>query len=62
MGFDTFISTIRFTNREHPFIQNPEQLEDADEEVLAERERVNTLKTTDQEEEVMLDVWLNVCF
>ncbi|XP_073463268.1 ATP-binding cassette sub-family A member 10-like [Aquarana catesbeiana] len=42
---------FRFTSREHPFTQNPEQLEDADEEVLAERERVNTLKTTDQEEE-----------
>ncbi|CAI9569300.1 unnamed protein product [Staurois parvus] len=37
--------------REHPFTQNPEQLDNADEEVLAEKERVNTLKTTDQEEE-----------
>ncbi|XP_077316742.1 ABC-type organic anion transporter ABCA8-like [Lithobates pipiens] len=42
---------FRFTKREHPFTQNPEQLDDADEEVLAEKERVNTLKTTDQEEE-----------
>ncbi|XP_040187478.1 ATP-binding cassette sub-family A member 10-like [Rana temporaria] len=42
---------FRFTKREHPFTQNPEQLDDADEEVLAERERVNTLKTTHQEEE-----------
>ncbi|CAI9593719.1 unnamed protein product [Staurois parvus] len=42
---------FRFTKREHPFTQNPEQLEDADEEVLAERERVNTLKRPHQEEE-----------
>ncbi|CAI9593699.1 unnamed protein product, partial [Staurois parvus] len=42
---------FRFTKRKHPFTQNPEELEDADEEVLAEKERVNTLKTTDQKEE-----------
>ncbi|KAM5135852.1 ABC-type organic anion transporter ABCA8-like [Mantella aurantiaca] len=42
---------FRFTKREHPFTKNPEELDDADEEVLAEKERVNTLKTTDQEEE-----------
>ncbi|CAI9594821.1 unnamed protein product [Staurois parvus] len=42
---------FRFRKREHPFTQNPEELDDADEDVLAEKERVNTLKTTDQEEE-----------
>ncbi|KAM5135853.1 ABC-type organic anion transporter ABCA8-like [Mantella aurantiaca] len=42
---------FRLTNREHPITQNPEQLDDADEEVLAERERVNILKTTDSAEE-----------
>ncbi|CAI9593709.1 unnamed protein product, partial [Staurois parvus] len=42
---------FRFTKREHPFTENPEELEDGDEEVLAEKERVNTLKASDQEEE-----------
>ncbi|XP_018424540.1 PREDICTED: ATP-binding cassette sub-family A member 10-like [Nanorana parkeri] len=42
---------FRFTKREHPFTQNPEELDDADEEVLAEKERVNALKTTDRAEE-----------
>ncbi|XP_073463276.1 ABC-type organic anion transporter ABCA8-like [Aquarana catesbeiana] len=42
---------FRFTKRKPPFFENPEQLDDADEDVLAEKERVNTLKTTDQDEE-----------
>ncbi|XP_077316739.1 cholesterol transporter ABCA5-like isoform X3 [Lithobates pipiens] len=42
---------FRFAKREHPFFENPEQLDNADEDVLAEKERVNTMKTTDQEEE-----------
>ncbi|XP_069808887.1 ABC-type organic anion transporter ABCA8-like isoform X2 [Dendropsophus ebraccatus] len=36
----------RFAQRKHQFIQNPEELEDADEEVLAETERVKHLKYT----------------
>ncbi|XP_068119631.1 ABC-type organic anion transporter ABCA8-like isoform X2 [Hyperolius riggenbachi] len=42
---------FRFSKREHPFTQNPEELEDAEEEVLAEKERVKALKTMDQQEE-----------
>ncbi|XP_077110841.1 ABC-type organic anion transporter ABCA8-like [Ranitomeya variabilis] len=41
----------RFSQRKHKFKENPEDLEEADEEVLAERERVKYLKgTTDDEE------------
>ncbi|XP_069808343.1 ABC-type organic anion transporter ABCA8-like isoform X2 [Dendropsophus ebraccatus] len=36
----------RFSQRKHQFIQNQEELENADEEVLAERERVKHLKNT----------------
>ncbi|XP_066442630.1 ABC-type organic anion transporter ABCA8-like isoform X2 [Eleutherodactylus coqui] len=42
---------FRFSQRKNQFKQNPEELEDDDEEVLAERERVKNLKnTTDVEE------------
>ncbi|XP_056405772.1 ABC-type organic anion transporter ABCA8-like isoform X2 [Hyla sarda] len=37
---------FRFSQRKHKFIENPEELEDADVEVLAERERVKNLKNT----------------
>ncbi|XP_069808885.1 ABC-type organic anion transporter ABCA8-like [Dendropsophus ebraccatus] len=37
---------FRFSQRKHQLTQNPEELENADEEVLAERERVKHLKNT----------------
>ncbi|XP_073516408.1 ABC-type organic anion transporter ABCA8-like isoform X2 [Phyllobates terribilis] len=41
----------RFSQRKHQFKENPEDLEEADEEVLAERERVKSLKGTTNPEE-----------
>nr|DBA21878.1 TPA: hypothetical protein GDO54_012995 [Pyxicephalus adspersus] len=42
---------FRFTKRKHQISQNSEELDDADEDVLAEKKKVNTLKTTKQAEE-----------
>ncbi|XP_040293101.1 ABC-type organic anion transporter ABCA8-like isoform X1 [Bufo bufo] len=42
---------FRFSQRKHECKPNPEELEDADEEVLAERERVKTWKDTTNVEE-----------
>lgn len=42
---------FRFSQRKHQFKENPEELEEADEEVLAERERVKNLKNTTNVEE-----------